>query len=188
VPIKGLQTLIPLFEQFTKADLLVCGEGSNEQQLRALAGSNPRIKFLGRIPQSQIGPLYNHALACIVPSIAYETFGMVSIEAFARKTPVICRDHGGLPEVVQESGGGFTYQNDAELATALDRIADSPQLRAELGENGYRHFVDKWSDEAHLRAYFELLQRVACRKFGQVLWHGLQSATAGERYTDATTS
>jgi glycosyltransferase involved in cell wall biosynthesis len=188
VPIKGLQTLIPLFERFTKADLLVCGEGSNEQQLRALAGSNPRIKFLGRIPQSQIGPLYNHALACIVPSIAYETFGMVSIEAFARKTPVICRDHGGLPEVVQESGGGFTYQNDAELAIALDRIADSPELRAELGENGYRHFIDKWSDDAHLRAYFELLQRVACRKFGQVPWHASQSTADRDRYKDVTTS
>ena len=49
------------------------------------------------LPQSELGTLYFHALACIVPSITYETFGMIIIEAFARSTPVIVRDLGGLP-------------------------------------------------------------------------------------------
>lgn len=55
------------------------------------------------LPQSELGTLYFHALACIVPSITYETFGMIIIEAFARKTPVIVRDLGALPEVIHDS-------------------------------------------------------------------------------------
>ena len=65
-------------------------------------------------PQHELGRLYYHALACIVPSVAYETFGLVVIEAFAQKTPAIVRDLGALPEVIQESGGGFVYRTDEE--------------------------------------------------------------------------
>ena len=98
--IKGLQTLIHLWNRVPDHDLLVVGTGGYEQELRALAAAQPRVKFLGPLGQRELGALYYHALACIVPSITYETFGMTSIEAFARKTPAIVRDLGDPP------GGG----------------------------------------------------------------------------------
>jgi glycosyltransferase involved in cell wall biosynthesis len=168
--IKGLQTVIDLWEQVTDSDLLVVGTGSYEQQVRAQAASNPRIKFLGALPQSKLGPLYFHALACIVPSITYETFGLIIVEAFARKTPVIVRDLGALPEVVHDSGGGFVYHTNDELLIALHRIATAPKLRDELGEKGYRAFIRRWSKEAHLTLYFDLLQRAAMRKYDTIPW------------------
>jgi glycosyltransferase involved in cell wall biosynthesis len=171
--IKGLQTLIPLWERLPDYDLLVAGAGSYEAELRAQAASNPRIRFLGSQSQRQLGPLYYHALACVVPSITYETFGLTSIESFARKTPVIVRDLGGLPEVIQDSGGGFIYRNDEELLDALRRIASSPDLRAELGENGYQAFIRSWSREAHLGLYFDFLRNVALRKLDRVPWEEL---------------
>jgi glycosyltransferase involved in cell wall biosynthesis len=147
-------------------DLLVAGTGSYEPQLRAMAAGNPRIKFLGPLPQPELGALYYHALACIVPSVTYETFGMTSVEAFARKTPAIVRDLGALPEVVEESGGGIVYRTDDELPAALHRIAQSPGLRAELGEKGYEAFTQRWSREAHLKQYFDFIGGAAQRKFG----------------------
>ena len=130
--IKGLQTLIPLWKNVDGIDLLIAGTGTSERQLRAQAASNPRIKFLGPLPQRQLGTLYFHALACIVPSITYETFGMIIIESFARKTPVIARDLGALPEVIHDSGGGFIYRTDEELLAAMNRIATSPQRCARI--------------------------------------------------------
>jgi glycosyltransferase involved in cell wall biosynthesis len=168
--IKGLQTVIPLWRQVPGADLLVAGTGSYERPLRDMAADNPRIKFLGPQSQRALGPLYYHALACIIPSITYETFGMISIEAFARKTPAIVRDLGALPEVVQESGGGLVYRTDDELLQAIRQIADSPPLRSQLGENGYRAFVEKWCGDAHVRLYFGFLETIAERKFGSVPW------------------
>jgi glycosyltransferase involved in cell wall biosynthesis len=172
--IKGLQTLIALWDQVPDSDLLVAGTGTCETELRAQAAGNLRIRFLGPQPQGQLGPLYYHALACLVPSITYETFGLICIEAFARKTPVIVRDLGGLPEVVASSQGGFVYRSDEELLEAIRRIASSPDLRAELGENGYRAFVGKWSCEAHLELYFDCLRKTARRKFGRVPWEEIQ--------------
>jgi glycosyltransferase involved in cell wall biosynthesis len=168
--IKGLQTLIALWNRAPERDLLVAGEGSFEATLRQQAAGNPRIRFLGRRSQRELGALYRHALACIVPSLTYETFGMASIEAFARKTPVIARDLGGLPEPVRDSGGGFVYNSDAELLEGLDRIAQSAALRDELGQKGYEGFLRSWCREAHLQLYFELLKATAQTKLGSVPW------------------
>lgn len=172
--IKGLQTVIPLWQRVKDADLLVAGTGNSEVELRAQAASDPRIKFLGPLPQRDLAALYYHALACIVPSITYETFGMIIIEAFARKTPVIVRDLGALPEVVQDSNGGLVYRTDDELVGAIDRMT-SGSLRTELGENGYRAFVKWWSREAHVEMYFDFLRRNAVRKFGFVPWEEEQA-------------
>jgi glycosyltransferase involved in cell wall biosynthesis len=176
--IKGLQTLIAIWDRAPQCDLLVAGTGSYEAELRAMAAANPRIKFFGPLPQRELGALYHHAIACIVPSITYETFGMISVEAFARKTPVVARDLGALPEVVQDSGGGFLYRTDDELLQALERFANSPELRAELGQKGYEAFLRWWCREAHLRTYFEYLNRSAERKYGSVPWLG---AAPGDR-------
>jgi glycosyltransferase involved in cell wall biosynthesis len=168
--IKGLQTVIPLWAQVTEADLLIAGTGNYEEQLRAMAHSNPRIKFLGALPQGGLGALYHHAIASIVPSLTYETFCMISLEAFARRTPVVARDIGPLPEVIDESGGGLLFRNDGELLDAVRRLASDTQLRGELGNRGYDAFIAKWTREAHLEQYFDLITRIAIRKFGERPW------------------
>jgi glycosyltransferase involved in cell wall biosynthesis len=174
-PIKGLQTLIDVWNRLPDYDLLVVGSGNQENELRGQAGSNPRIKFLGALPQRDLGRLYYHALACLVPSITYETFGMIIIESFARKTPAIVRDLGALPEIIHDSGGGFVYRTHEELLAAIRRIAASQTLRDELGEKGYRAFIEHWSREAHLKLYFDILRGTANHKFGYVPWEKLIS-------------
>ena len=57
------------------------------------------------VPRARLGPLYGHAVACCIPSVTYEPFPTVAIEAFARRTPVIAHDLGGLTEIVTDSGG-----------------------------------------------------------------------------------
>jgi glycosyltransferase involved in cell wall biosynthesis len=165
--IKGLQTLIRIWNRAPDADLLVAGAGDYEPQLRAMAAPDPRIKFLGPLPQRELGALYYHAIACLVPSITYETFGLTSVEAFARKTPAVVRDLGALPEVIEESGGGFAYRTDEDLLGLLHRLSGSPALRADLGQNGYDAFLRLWSREAHLAQYLGYIAEIASKKFGR---------------------
>jgi glycosyltransferase involved in cell wall biosynthesis len=175
--IKGLQTLIPLWEKAPDADLLVAGSGNYEAELHALARSNPRIHFLGIRSQQELGALYYHAVAAILPSLTYETFGMISIEAFARKTPVIVRNLGALPEAVSDSGGGFVYGTDDELLAAMRQITASPELRNDLGARGYNAFLRFWSREAHMKLYFDFLEATALKRYGLIPWGG--SAQSG---------
>ena len=168
--IKGLHTLIEFWKRTPEYDLLVAGSGTEADELRGLAASQPQIKFLGALPQLELGNYYYHALATIVPSITYETFGMIVLESFARKTPVIVRDLGALPEAVQESGGGKIYRTDAELLQAIKEIATVPGLRDELGGKGYEALLRHWTREPHLKMYFDILASAASRRFGYVPW------------------
>ncbi len=168
--IKGLQTVIPLWREVAGHDLLVVGSGHHSAELQQLAADNPNIRFLGAKSQKELGALYHHAAAVLVPSITYETFGIIIIEAFARKTPVIVRDLGALPEVVQDSDGGFVYRTDAELLDAIRQVAGNPELRSRLGQNGYEAFLKYWRREAHMKLYFEFLTKNAVRRLGEVPW------------------
>lgn len=168
--IKGLHTLIDLWNQVKDFDLLIAGTGTEEKQLRSKAAGNQQVKFLGPLPQSELGNLYYHARATIVPSLTYETFGIIIVESFARKTPVIVRNLGALPEVVNESKGGFIFQDDKQLLEAINQLGHSLSLRNELGEYGYSAFLKYWSKDAHMKLYFDLLNEVALEKFGFIPW------------------
>jgi glycosyltransferase involved in cell wall biosynthesis len=168
--IKGVQNILPEFAGGGDYDLLISGSGNYERELRRQAQGLNRVKFLGWMPQDRIGPYYHHALGVIVPSITYETFGIILIEAFARKTPVIVNDLGALPEVVHDSGGGFIYRTPEELRTAMKTLSGRPELRQELGEKGYDAFCRFWSVEPHLELYFRFIRDAARRKFKKAAW------------------
>ncbi|MCC6500686.1 MAG: glycosyltransferase family 4 protein [Anaerolineales bacterium] len=168
--IKGLHTLIRIWDQIPQYDLLIAGAGNQETELKALSASLPTVKFLGPLSSERLGNYYFHALATLVPSITYETFGMVTLESFARKTPVIVRDLGALPETIQDSGGGFMYRTDAELLDAIRQIGGTPGLRDELGKRGYDALLRYWTCERHLELYFGFLERAARKKFNRAPW------------------
>src|SRR5204863_556265 len=81
--IKGLDEVVPLFAAYRDADLLVVGDGDHRPVLERLAGGNPRVRFVGRLPAEALDAYYQHAVAVLVPSICFETFGITIIEAFS---------------------------------------------------------------------------------------------------------
>jgi glycosyltransferase involved in cell wall biosynthesis len=157
--LKGVETLIRASRSGTDVDLLIAGTGADEARLKALAAGDPRIRFLGGVPQPKLGPLYAHALATCIPSLTYEIFPTVALESLARATPVIAHDLGGLPEIVEDSGGGIVYRTDEELMSAMRRMTDEPAMRREMGHKGATAVAERWSREAHLARYLTLIDR-----------------------------
>jgi glycosyltransferase involved in cell wall biosynthesis len=168
--IKGIETLFPIFRRYDHADLLIAGNGTYEEELRAQAKGMSNVHFLGALSQQQLCNLYRHAVALLVPSSCYEVFGIIIIESFLQRTPVIAHDLGGLSEVVQESGGGLLYRTGQELRASMERLRTDPALRQRMGQAGYETYKRKWSETAHLNRYFELLEQTALRKFGSIPW------------------
>lgn len=168
--VKGARSLIEAWTQISELDLVIAGDGSEADDLRALAASNPRVTFLGHVTQQGLGPLYAHCIACIVPSLVYEVFTTVVLEAFTHKTPVIAPDHGALREMISDSRGGLLYRSREELLSNVARLAGEPSLRKQLGDNGYRMVSGLWSKGTHLKRYFDLIREIAIRKFGRVPW------------------
>lgn len=168
--IKGLQTVIPLFRDYPHADLLVAGTGEYEAELRRQAGGLENVLFLGPRQQLELRRYYRHAIAVVVPSLCYEVFGIIILEAYRERTPVIVHGLGGLRELVEESQGGFAYRTSDELLDAMQRLRTDHELRCTMGEYGYKKYLERWSEDVHLDTYLQLLKRAAGRKFGCVPW------------------
>jgi glycosyltransferase involved in cell wall biosynthesis len=158
--LKGVQVLLELFRSYTEADLVVVGDGTYAPELRRLARGLDHVQFLGRTHPSELPSLYAGAIALLVPSLWFEVFGIVCLEAFALRTPVLVSDRGALPEVVEESGGGLVYRSEGELLDAMERLRRDEGARRELGERGHDAWRRLWTEEPHLERYFEIIDAV----------------------------
>ncbi|MBB6182070.1 glycosyltransferase [Pseudorhizobium flavum] len=115
--------------------LLIAGTGPDEARLKALAGNDQRIQFLGFVPDEAMSALYADALA--VPFVPYdEDYGLVTIEAMRSGKPVLTfADSGGPCEFVHDGETGFVTAPSAKaLAERISELARNPQLARQMGE------------------------------------------------------
>jgi glycosyltransferase involved in cell wall biosynthesis len=157
--IKGFQDVIDAMRRLPDLDLRLAGSGPFEPELRQRAEGLANVHFEGRLDSARVAALFRGAVAVTVPSLVYETFGYVVLEAFAEKTPVVVRDLGALPELVAESGGGIVFRDQDGLVGALEKLASDDDLRIRLGCDGFFARHGLWSEAEHLERYFALIER-----------------------------
>jgi len=136
VPRMGLDLAIgALYEVAADLDaqLVIAGIGPDRQRLEGRAhelGLDDRVKFLGRLPEADLGLLYAAADVCVVPSRELEGFGYVALEALAAGAPVVAVGTGGLAELVGGLEPGWVVAGDASsIAAAVRRLAAAPDRR-----------------------------------------------------------
>jgi glycosyltransferase involved in cell wall biosynthesis len=164
--LKGLQRLIPIFRRRPQERLLIAGEGGMGSELARLADGASNIEFLHQVPAERLVTLYRRSVAVIVPSLVYEVFPLVIIEAFREGTPVLARSIGGPKEVIEESGGGLLFDTDGGIEALMDRLLASPQLRNDLGLRGRMAYEQKWTQDAHLQRYLSIIEEISGQRSG----------------------
>lgn len=162
--IKGVQDVIPAFLDSPPADLLIVGAGNYEAELRAMAGDSEHIHFVGWKAPETLRDLYAQAIAVIMPSVCYEVFPLVVLEAFRERTPIIVRDLGPYPEVVRKSQAGLLFSDPQQLRSAIDALAADSGRRDAMGEAGLHAYNNHWCENTAMRVYFGLIQEMAAKK------------------------
>lgn len=158
--IKGVSTLIDAFRQRRSQDLVIAGDGGLGRRLKRQARDLPHVHFTGQLGRAQLDALYRDAIAVVMPTLGHESLSLVPLEACAAGTPAIVRRFGAMRELIEETGGGLTYGSEQELQEALDRLADDPQLRAELAERGRRALGERFSEDTYLERYLGLVDEL----------------------------
>lgn len=161
---KGLQDVIPCFDAHSPADLVIAGSGDFEPDLRKLAEGRESVKFLGSVDPGALPALYRGATALIAPSLCYEVFPMVTLEAFREATPVVARDLGPYRQIVEESEAGLLFDDRASLASALAVLAGDRALRDRLGTSGKAALSTRWSEATAVGAWLDLVRSLALKK------------------------
>ncbi len=88
------------------------------------AGMGERVTFLGETSHADALDVVRGARFVVVPSLSYETFGRIAVEAYACGTPVLASRIGALAETVAEGATGLLFApgDEHDLAGAARRL------------------------------------------------------------------
>lgn len=94
--------------------------------------------FTGFMSDDDLNKFQTVADCAAFPSL-YEPFGIVALESFAARVPVVVSDTGGLPEVVRHAKTGIvTWANSPDsLAWGILEVLKHPDYAKYLVENAY---------------------------------------------------
>lgn len=149
-PMKGVATLLHAVAKLaTERDvnLTVVSRptpgGPTEKLVQELALGD-RVRFVHGISDDELGELIATSEISVVPSL-YEGFSLPAVEHMACGTPLIASRTGALPEVVGDAAILVTPGDAEELAAALRRLHDSPELRERVGRAGYDRVQERFT-------------------------------------------
>lgn len=152
---KGQDRIISLLRSLradgSKVIYLVAGEGADRARLEALArdhGVTEWVRFLGKVPRSELPALYRAADLFALPSTG-EGFGIAFLEAMGCGTPAIGLAVGGAPDALE--GLGLCVAEDAfpkSLADAIKQPKPDPERlsRAVHARFGFPSFRDRMGE------------------------------------------
>lgn len=107
-----------------------------------------KVSFTGFMADADFWKFQKVANCAVFPSL-YEPFGIVALESFAAKIPLVVSDTGGLPEVVRHKITGIvTHVNDANsLADGIIEVLKNPEYAQTLVDNAQSELRDRFAWE-----------------------------------------
>ncbi len=148
--------------------VLFVGEGPDREALEALRnelGLKDVCHFTGQVENERI-PLYYQAADAFLFASKTETQGIVLLEAFAGKTPVIALRASGVEDIVTDGKTGLlTEENPDSFARAIGRFLSDTTFRNELSRNAFLEslsFREEMVAAEALRRYNESIVKEKC--------------------------
>lgn len=176
---KGLTQLLAIMDDLREEDvsLLIVGSGPQEEALKRESSSRDlgdRVKFLGRVEESEKFRILRMCDLYVSPS-QHEGFGLVFLEAMACKLPVVCYDHGGQTDFLEDQKTGYLIPlNDlSRFRESCRRLITERELRSGIGEENLRR-VEEFFIHNCARSYERLFESIGRR-------HGPLTSTTSVR-------
>jgi glycosyltransferase involved in cell wall biosynthesis len=163
-----IKSLPYILEKCPQTRFLVVGGGGIKEELIELAEQlnvSDKVIFTGIVPYHRV-PLYiNASDICVAPFIKKrnERTGVSALKIYeygACGKPIVTSRLPGL-EFVEQSGAGVLVDPDSpeELAEAIMKLIQNPELRKQMGANGRKHVVEGHSWESVARRVGEVCQQ-----------------------------
>ena len=158
---KGLHLLVQALNEIKSKNIVLCiyGDGDNDYKKKLILMNIQRnfdLIFYKPVPDITKFLLITDIV--VLPSIKYESFGMILIEAMRQKIPVICSDSGGMKEIVKNNINGLIFKNNNinDLKKKVLILINSKTKRKKFGKKGYSTFKNKFTNKIFIKEYQKL--------------------------------
>ena len=151
--------------------IIIGGGNTNRLQHQAMSlGIWEQCYFTGFMSDTDLDKFQTIADCAVFPSL-YEPFGIVALESFAARVPVVVSNTGGLPEVVQHNYTGIvTRANDSDSLTwGILEVLTNPAHSQYLVNNAYKTIAERFSWDDLAKQTVAVYRQVAYER-SQVTW------------------
>lgn len=167
-PAKGGKELIaaaaPVLRTYG-AVLLIAGSGPDLPflksfiQERRITGD---IRFLGQMSEDEMHYLYSAAYCVVVPSLSFDSFPTMNLEAMLHKKPVVATCFGGSKEAVVDGQTGYIV-NPYELSSirfAIENLLAREDRARAMGEMGHERLKRNFSIEGQVKKILAIADEI----------------------------
>jgi glycosyltransferase involved in cell wall biosynthesis len=170
-PEKGVHVLIDAWQQLgAHAPFLdLIGDGpersSIERRLQE-SGLAGRIALCGQLPFGDAQERIARARLLILPSLWFEGFPMVILEALALGVPVAASRIGSLPCLIEDGISGVLFEpgNADDLSAKLQSLWSSQDVLAAYSIAARKEFESKYTSEINYEILMHIYMRaIECR-------------------------
>jgi glycosyltransferase involved in cell wall biosynthesis len=173
-PEKGLRFLIDAWMKWgLDAPVLeVIGEGWENLTLEikaAVRRLNGRIRFAGQLPFEEAQASLSRARLLILPSISFEGFPMVILEAFALGVPVAASRIGSLPCIVDDGEVGVLFDPGApdKLLHVIRALWEDKRALEATGRAARLKFERAFSSAMNCNTLMRIYEDAISRRHGR---------------------
>ncbi|GAH02473.1 unnamed protein product, partial [marine sediment metagenome] len=107
----------------------------------------------------------SNSLAVIIPSIFFETCGLVLLESLMLGTPVVVNNIGALPESINKGFNGFVYNNLKQLKEIILEIYNMKLSdRYKMRENCQKSFFEFFNEDKNFKIINGIYKKLKNKK------------------------
>lgn len=168
---KGVHDLVTialrLLKRYDNLLFLMIGEGPLRKKLESKVNELNLAQyflFTGEVSRSTVLDLLDKSDIFVLPS-PREAFGIVILEAFLKKVPVVARNHSGVSDLITHGETGLLADDDEQMARYIGELIGRPELAASLSAAAYQELHRyRWPDIAKRveEVYRAILGEEAC--------------------------
>ncbi|MDO8589680.1 MAG: glycosyltransferase family 4 protein [bacterium] len=139
---KALEVMAELEKEVDNVVLLVAGKmegyAASMKEAADKLGIGGRLIFTGWIERDEIKSAYACADLVLVPSIIFDSFPRIVLEAMACAKPVVGTCYGGAPEIIEDGITGYVVNpfHTKEVAEKMLDLINHPEKAERFGKAG----------------------------------------------------
>lgn len=165
-PEKGVHVLLEAWRRMAgRVPLRIVGNGPLESEVARRAAETHGIDCLGFQPSTEVSRLMREASLLVVPSVLYEGFPLVIVEALATGLPAIVSGHGAMAEIVDDGRTGLHFRpgDPDDLVAKVEWAWTHPREMAEMGRQARQEYERKYTADRNYQMLMDIYDMAISR-------------------------